>query len=255
MPAAYHDIRCHKYPYQSLLSHPSIPAKSATPDPVATARDYIVSISPAAEVLLIPGTALCWLLTCLCHHLRREDLTASPVHSSRQGIGIFGLVDPLIPSRKHRFAQAMDPLNANASPMAGVQQELICQHETKTRMLAFMTSVVVSLNSLQATFSPAPDEIAVPDSMVSPASAFRLHLWASPWFNNDLKLCRGFLNQCSLKCKLLPHHFTSDQAKVAFLMSHLEGKASMYPSSIKPVILSRYYRDLDTSPLPVSDHI
>ncbi|XP_073404157.1 uncharacterized protein [Dendrobates tinctorius] len=107
--------------------------------------------------------------------------------------------------------QPSDP--GNASPLANLQQELAQQHDSQVHILNYMASVDNHLLCLQSAASiPAQ----------APAPHPPPHLARPPRYSGDPKLCLGFLNQCQLHFELLPLHYPTDQAKVAFVVSHLE---------------------------------
>lgn len=44
------------------------------------------------------------------------------------------------------------------------------------------------------------------------------------------KTCRGILNQCTICFEVLAHHFSSDRAEVAYIVSLQSGKALVWAS-------------------------
>ncbi|KAK3526444.1 hypothetical protein QTP70_025477 [Hemibagrus guttatus] len=72
--------------------------------------------------------------------------------------------------------------------------------------------VLLATTSAFAAASPSPP--VVPSPMAQPAP-----------FTGLVEDCNGFLLQCSLVLEMQPHLFPDDRAKVAFIISHLDGKA------------------------------
>ncbi|KAK3545117.1 hypothetical protein QTP70_000990 [Hemibagrus guttatus] len=85
--------------------------------------------------------------------------------------------------------------------------------EALHRALASMPgSTAPASSSASAVASPSPPVIA------SPVAAPAL-------YSGKAEDCNGFLLQCSLALEMQPHSYPDDRAKVAFIVSHLGGKA------------------------------
>ncbi|KAK3545249.1 hypothetical protein QTP70_002372 [Hemibagrus guttatus] len=85
--------------------------------------------------------------------------------------------------------------------------------EALHRALASMPGSTAPTNSsASAAASPSPPVIT------SPVAAPALYSGAA-------EDCNGFLLQCSLALEMQPHSYPDDRAKVAFIVSHLGGKA------------------------------
>lgn len=50
-------------------------------------------------------------------------------------------------------------------------------------------------------------------------------------FSGELGLCRTLLIDCSIHFELTPHAFCTDQSKIAFMISHLTGRAKAWASA------------------------
>ncbi|KAK3574048.1 hypothetical protein QTP86_001328 [Hemibagrus guttatus] len=74
------------------------------------------------------------------------------------------------------------------------------------------TSTAPVSSSASTTASPSPPVIASP--MAAPAP-----------YSGSAEDCNGFLLQCSLALEMQPQLYPDDHAKVAFIISHLDGKA------------------------------
>ncbi|MGL6143558.1 MAG: retrotransposon gag family protein, partial [Enterobacterales bacterium] len=51
-------------------------------------------------------------------------------------------------------------------------------------------------------------------------------------YSGSAEDCSGFLLQCDLVLEMQSHHFTTDTAKIAFIISHLQGKALHWADSL-----------------------
>ncbi|KAK3539303.1 hypothetical protein QTP86_034162, partial [Hemibagrus guttatus] len=89
-------------------------------------------------------------------------------------------------------------------------QELVdVLHHALTRVPASRSPVS---SSASTAASPSPPMIASP--MATPAP-----------YSGSVEDCNGFLLQCLLALEMQPHLYPDDRAKVAFIISHLDGKA------------------------------
>ncbi|KAK3570829.1 hypothetical protein QTP86_027643 [Hemibagrus guttatus] len=77
---------------------------------------------------------------------------------------------------------------------------------------AAATSASAATTSASAAAAPSPPVIASPVSAPAP-------------FSGSAEDCNGFLLQCSLALEMQPQLYPDDRAKVAFIISRLEGKA------------------------------
>ncbi|KAK3552470.1 hypothetical protein QTP86_012172 [Hemibagrus guttatus] len=77
---------------------------------------------------------------------------------------------------------------------------------------AATTSASAAATSAFAAASPSPPVIASPVAAPAP-------------FSGSVGDCNGFLLQCSLALEMQPQLYPDDKAKVAFIISRLEGKA------------------------------
>ncbi|KAK3529972.1 hypothetical protein QTP86_009360 [Hemibagrus guttatus] len=93
--------------------------------------------------------------------------------------------------------------------------------EALHRALASMPgSTAPASSSASAVASPSPPVIA------SPVAAPAL-------YSGKAEDCNGFLLQCSLALEMQPHSYPDDRAKVAFIVSHLGGKALRWAEPLR----------------------
>ncbi|KAK5897509.1 hypothetical protein CesoFtcFv8_010566 [Champsocephalus esox] len=69
-------------------------------------------------------------------------------------------------------------------------------------------------NQAEVSFSPVPPRLASPEK-----------------YSGESGHCRTFLVQCDLHYKLNPAAFVSDEAKIAFMVSHLTGRAAAWATA------------------------
>ncbi|KAK3539458.1 hypothetical protein QTP70_008492 [Hemibagrus guttatus] len=76
-----------------------------------------------------------------------------------------------------------------------------------------------AITSASTATSPSPPVIASPVATPAP-------------FSGSAEDCNGFLLQCSLALEMQPHLYPNDRTKVAFIISHLDGKALRWAEPI-----------------------
>ncbi|KAK3517743.1 hypothetical protein QTP70_017791 [Hemibagrus guttatus] len=81
------------------------------------------------------------------------------------------------------------------------------------------TAAPPAITSASTATSPSPPVIVSPVATPAP-------------FSGSAEDCNGFLLQCSLALEMQPHLFPDDRAKVAFKISHLDGKALRWAEPI-----------------------
>ncbi|XP_034074729.1 alpha-N-acetylneuraminide alpha-2,8-sialyltransferase isoform X1 [Gymnodraco acuticeps] len=96
-----------------------------------------------------------------------------------------------------------------------------------------MQQVLSHLKAGSSAPTPAmpdpPSVVVVSDHTTSPGSTLRL---APPErFSRDSGNCRPFLVQCELHFAHNPAAFVSDQARVAFMLSHMSGRAAAWATA------------------------
>lgn len=102
------------------------------------------------------------------------------------------------------------PLPDTDSLAAEVARQGVCQ-EQLFNMLQNMAAQLPA-----AAAAPLP-----PVAMGNPS----LHMPLPPRYDGDPKACRVFLNPCIIHFEVLAHQFSSDRAKIAFIISLLSGEA------------------------------
>ncbi|XP_016317290.1 protein LDOC1L-like [Sinocyclocheilus anshuiensis] len=84
------------------------------------------------------------------------------------------------------------------------------------------------VNAFKRILSPAP--VTPPVTPVTNAATSSSTVITSPNakpapFSGSADECNGFLLQCSLDLEMQPHLYTTDKAKIAFIISLLTGRA------------------------------
>ncbi|KAK3537155.1 hypothetical protein QTP70_002656 [Hemibagrus guttatus] len=89
--------------------------------------------------------------------------------------------------------------------------------------------------ALTSAPTPTPPAITSASTVTSPSSPVIASPMATPVpFSGSAEDCNGFLLQCSLALEMQPHLYPDDRAKVAFIISHLDGKAFVGPNPSGP---------------------
>ncbi|KAK3551711.1 hypothetical protein QTP70_022574, partial [Hemibagrus guttatus] len=97
--------------------------------------------------------------------------------------------------------------------------------------------------ALTSTPAAAPAAITSASTATSPSPPVIANPVATPVpFSGSAEDCNGFLLQCSLALEMQPHLYPDDRAKVAFIISHLDGKALRWAEPIwtqnNPIVTS-----------------
>ncbi|XP_069815743.1 protein LDOC1-like [Dendropsophus ebraccatus] len=71
-----------------------------------------------------------------------------------------------------------------------------------------------------------------PPTVSPPAPSPNLRLVLPSKYGGDLKMCRGFLTQCTMHIELLSNQFSTERSKVAFIISLLEGRARAWATPL-----------------------
>ncbi|KAM9729681.1 uncharacterized protein ACNS7B_017152 [Menidia menidia] len=118
----------------------------------------------------------------------------------------------------------MDP-NPDGQWQAGVERSI-------SQLEAGVTEILKHLQDLASPAAPLPQ--ASPPTPVSPPvsrSPPEPRLAPPGFFGGDPEQCRAFLTQCEICFELQPSCFPTDRARVAYVISLLEGKARLWGAS------------------------
>ncbi|KAK0154208.1 Retrotransposon-like protein 1 [Merluccius polli] len=123
----------------------------------------------------------------------------------------------------------MDPADTEAFRRAiSHQQAQLGQHD---QALQEITSSLRELSLSIASRLPVTPAPAVP--VPSPPVSFREPFIPAPEpYGGDLGRCRSFLLQCSLVFELQPQTYTSDKARIAYLIGSLRGEALTWATAV-----------------------
>ncbi|ROL50210.1 Retrotransposon-derived protein PEG10 [Anabarilius grahami] len=107
----------------------------------------------------------------------------------------------------------------------------------------FQELVDVLRRALTTSASPPSPAITSTNTVTSPSPPVHASPMAKPApYSGSAEDCSGFLLQCALVLEMQPHLYPNDTAKVAFIISQLQGKALQWADSIwsqnSPVIQS-----------------
>ncbi len=156
-------------------------------------------------------------------------------------------LDPIL-IRDSTVWPVMDPAH-NPSPLSRLEaiEGVLQQHETMMsaaalearqaaeangQALAALAEQMQQLSSLlsrQAAHPPAAASPALaPPPLPLPADSPEPRVGTPERYDGDPETCGAFLTNCSLLFSLQPRTFASEQAKVAFTINHLTGRARLW---------------------------
>ena len=104
--------------------------------------------------------------------------------------------------------------------------------ESNRHTLAALASQLQQITALltqpaASTSPPAPVSVPVPAPLL-PADAPEPRVGTPERYDGDPETCGPFITNCSLLFSLQPRTFASEQAKVAFTINHLTGRARLW---------------------------
>lgn len=119
----------------------------------------------------------------------------------------------------------MDPADQQQLRSALEQQgAMLGRHSTQ------LDSVAASVRNLAAQIQPL--QLSRSASSSTPAAAHEPRLPPPEKYSGEPGTCRSFLTQCSLIFQLQPATFPSDQAKVAYVLTQLSGRAREWGTAL-----------------------
>ena len=124
---------------------------------------------------------------------------------------------------------------------------LRAQEARLSRQEEFQTAMASQMGLLSTQFqglhdhlvrtTTAPEPLVVADAtplvpvLTGPAVGAGCKLAPPARFAGELGLCKTFLIDCSIHYELNPHAFPSNRSKIAFMISHLTGRAKAWASA------------------------
>lgn len=113
-----------------------------------------------------------------------------------------------------------------------IQQEALMEKHSQL-LSELMTSMRQLSDSLRQRPTTSPEEASTPTPVIhTPQPQFEPRLPPPQRFSGDPETCEGFITQCDLTFKLQPSTFPSDQAKIAYILTLLSGKALAWATAI-----------------------
>ena len=118
----------------------------------------------------------------------------------------------------------------------GVMDLTKCQVDFQASVTTQINHLAGQLHQVLQRLGPSPPETPPAEIPVAAPTAnqdapLNLRLASPEKFSGDLGDCRTFLVQCDLHFKHNPAAFVSDRAKVAFMLSHLTGRAAAWATA------------------------
>ncbi|CAK6983400.1 hypothetical protein L3Q82_001622 [Scomber scombrus] len=129
----------------------------------------------------------------------------------------------------HQHATQLSTVGRGVEELSKRQEDFQASVTSQVNHLAGqLHQVLLRLDTAPPATPPAENPAAAPTGPVAPIS---LRLAPPEKFSGNSGDCRTFLVQCDLHFKLNPAAFESDQAKVAFIVSHLTGRAAAWATA------------------------
>lgn len=130
----------------------------------------------------------------------------------------------------HQHEAQLNTISIGVKDLTQRQEEFQATVTTQVNRLAGqLHQVLTHLGSAPPVTPPVVNPVAGPTmDHVAPTS---LRLAPPEKFSGDSGDCRTFLVQCDLHFRYNPAAFVSDQAKVAFMVSHLTGRAAAWATA------------------------
>uniref|UniRef100_A0AAQ4Q1R1 Retrotransposon gag domain-containing protein n=1 Tax=Gasterosteus aculeatus aculeatus TaxID=481459 RepID=A0AAQ4Q1R1_GASAC len=110
---------------------------------------------------------------------------------------------------------------------AASQQASATQEQTLTALVAQIQQLTLRISQTESQSPPAAPPAAV-SPPTPPGPAFEPRIGAPERYGGDPESCSPFLTNCSILFALQPHTFASEEARVAFTINHLTGRARLW---------------------------
>jgi len=117
-------------------------------------------------------------------------------------------------------ARRMDSQERNLNDTGRAVQALVAQVSELTQQLQLLQAPTVPL---MPPVPPTPPEIP---------SHLEPRLPVPETYSGEPNFCRAFLTQCSMHFSLQPRTFSNEQAKVAFVLTLLTGRAALWGTAV-----------------------
>lgn len=128
------------------------------------------------------------------------------------------------------------------------EARLTRQEEFQTAMASHLGHLSTQLKELHGHLAPPvpaapPIPAAPPTPATPPPTAATVPVQTTPVveagsklappakFSGEMGQCRTFLIDCSIHFEVTPHAFPTDRSKIAFIISHLTGRAKAWASA------------------------
>ncbi|KAM9724400.1 uncharacterized protein ACNS7B_019465 [Menidia menidia] len=137
------------------------------------------------------------------------------------------------PTAQSAFSAHHDHLRRHEEQLQTLRHELRVMSERQATM---MTSFDGQINMLidkvrNIQFVPTPDQNAASSEGSGPVTKSLVNLARPEKFSGECGDCRAFLTQCELHFELHAAAFSSERSKIAFIISHLTGRAEAWATA------------------------
>ena len=123
---------------------------------------------------------------------------------------------------------------------SGVKELANCQEDFKTTVTTQVNLLAAQVRQVLTHLTkdpPSPDTIAPPSPAAAGASSAPVIHAAAPRlappekFSGESGECRAFIVDCEMHYEHLPSAFSTERSKVAFMISHLTGRARAWATA------------------------
>lgn len=133
--------------------------------------------------------------------------------------------------RLHRLEQCVQDQRDRFEARAAEERRAAATREQQMADLtAHVQQLATALGQLATSSQPAPAAPAPPASPApaAPGSTQEPRVGVPERYGGEPEGCSPFITNCSILFALQPHTFATEQAKVAFMVNHLTGKARLW---------------------------
>ena len=131
----------------------------------------------------------------------------------------------------HQHEAVLASTSADVRQAAASQQQAAAnQQQALADLTAQVQQLSAALAQMVATASPAALPSAPPPPAI-PGPVSEPRVGAPERFAGDPDSCSPFITNCSILFALQPHTFASEEARVAFAINHLTGRARLWGTS------------------------
>ena len=134
-------------------------------------------------------------------------------------------------NQEERLTSVVQEIQGISSQQQGFQSSVCEQLQILGEQIQLLTLQMENRGAAAPAPTAAPVLIPAPQPAPPLASVPAPHLSSPARFSGDSGSCRSFLVQCGLHFELQASSFPTDRAKVAFIITHLSGRAEAWATA------------------------